>query len=75
MKLTARDALDLGVIDAIISEPIGGAHRDHEEMSARIQGQILDSLSELEAFAIHDLLDQRLQKFLDMGIFEESGQE
>ena len=73
MKLTAKDAQNLGVLDLIISEPVGGAHRDHEGMSLEIKRVLHDTLAELEDIPIDDLLDQRLQKFLDIGIFEESG--
>ena len=74
MKLTAKDAMKLGVLDKIIPEPVGGAHRDHKAMSLEIKGVIQDTLAELEAIPANDLLDQRLQKFLDIGVFEESGQ-
>jgi len=73
MKLTAKDAQRLGVLDLIISEPIGGAHRDHEAMSQEIKRVLQETLAELEVIPTNDLLDQRLQKFLDIGIFEESG--
>jgi len=73
MKLTAADALDLGVIDLIIEEPIGGAHRDHKAMSLGIKGVLLDTLAELENIPPGKLVDQRLQKFLNIGVFEESG--
>ncbi len=73
MKLTSADARRLGVIDGVIKEPIGGAHRDHEGMAASIQGQIQDALAELEQLPVNDLLDRRLQKFLDMGDFEDAG--
>jgi acetyl-CoA carboxylase alpha subunit len=43
-------------------------------MSLTIKGQIQDSLAELETMSITDLLDARLQKFLDMGVYEENGQ-
>ena len=74
MKLTAKDAMRLGVIDLIIDEPVGGAHREHEGMSLEIKRVIQDTLAELEIIPTQELLDQRLQKFLDIGIFEESGQ-
>jgi len=73
MKLTAKDAQRLGVLDLIISEPIGGAHRDHEGMSQEIKRVLQETLAELEVIPTNDLLDQRLQKFLDIGIFEEAG--
>jgi acetyl-CoA carboxylase carboxyl transferase subunit alpha len=74
MKLTAKDAHNLGVVDLIIGEPVGGAHRDHEGMSREIKRVLQDTLAELEIIPAGDLLDQRLQKFLDIGVFEESGQ-
>jgi acetyl-CoA carboxylase carboxyl transferase subunit alpha len=73
MKLTSADALRLGVIDDVIKEPTGGAHRDHKALALDIKAKIQDTLAELEAIPVNDLLDQRLQKFLDMGKFSESG--
>jgi acetyl-CoA carboxylase carboxyl transferase subunit alpha len=70
MKLTAADAMNLGVIDGIIDEPTGGAHRDHEAISLRVKAQIQDALAELEGLAPDQLRDQRLEKFLGMGVFE-----
>jgi len=72
MKLTSADALRLGVIDEIIAEPIGGAHRDHKTMSLNIKAKLQDTLAELEKIPVPELLDARLQKFLDMGIYEEA---
>lgn len=74
MKLTSADALRLGAIDGIITEPTGGAHRDHKAMALDVKAKIQDTLAELEVLESHELLDGRLQKFLDMGIFEENGQ-
>ncbi|MFN2371437.1 MAG: acetyl-CoA carboxylase carboxyltransferase subunit alpha [Candidatus Krumholzibacteriia bacterium] len=72
MKLTAADARRLGVIDGIVGEPIGGAHRDHQTIALAVKGQILEALAELEELGPKELLDARLQKFLDMGVFEET---
>ena len=71
MKLTATDALNLGVIDGIIPEPIGGAHRDHKTMALGVKAKIQDTLAELEKHTGEELIDLRLQKFLAMGHFEE----
>jgi acetyl-CoA carboxylase carboxyl transferase subunit alpha len=71
MKLTAADARRLGVIDGIVGEPIGGAHRDHQTIALAVKGQILEALADLDGLDSRDLLDARLQKFLDMGIFDE----
>ena len=70
MKLTATDAMQLGVIDGIIDEPPGGAHRDHQGICLRVKAQIQDALSELVGLSTEELRDQRLQKFLAMGVFE-----
>ncbi len=72
MKLTASDAMELGVIDEIISEPLGGAHRDHKATAQLIKASIEKQLSILEKIPAQELLDQRLQKFLDMGIYDEA---
>jgi len=74
MKLTSEDAKRLGVIDGIINEPVGGAHRDHKAVALKVKAVIQDTLSELEQINPQDLLDQRLQKFLDMGIFVDAAE-
>jgi len=71
MKLTSNDAKRLGVIDGIIAEPVGGAHRDHKGMALDVKAQILDSLAELEKLSSSDLKDRRLQKYLDIGKYQD----
>lgn len=71
LKLTAADAKELGVIDALLPEPIGGAHRDHDAAATEVKNWIVTSLTELMSLPKPQLLDERLQKFLRMGIFEE----
>ncbi len=71
MKITARDAQKLGAIDAILPEPIGGAHRDYAGMAETVKACILKDLAELEALPADDLVDGRMEKFLAMGIFNE----
>ncbi len=73
MKLTAADALKLGAIDGILPEPVGGAHRDHEGMAREIRAAVLDHLARLDALPVDEMLDQRMQKFLNIGVFNESG--
>ena len=70
MKITARDALRLGVIDAVLPEPTGGAHRDHIATAAVIKSRIIADLDELGPVPAEDLRTQRLEKFLAMGIFQ-----
>jgi acetyl-CoA carboxylase carboxyl transferase subunit alpha len=69
--LTAADAKKLGVIDEIIGEPLGGAHRDHNATAQLIKATIENQLASLEHIPGQELLDLRLQKFLDMGIYDE----
>jgi acetyl-CoA carboxylase carboxyl transferase subunit alpha len=72
LRLTARDLFRLGVIDHIIPEPVGGAHRDHREMANTLKSYLLRYLRELRAIpTIEELLEQRYQKFRRMGVFNE----
>ena len=71
MKLTASDAARLGVIDSIIGEPIGGAHRDHKAIALAVKARILDSLAELDGLEGPELVAERLRKYLAMGVYEE----
>jgi acetyl-CoA carboxylase carboxyl transferase subunit alpha len=71
LRLTARDLAKLGVIDDIIPEPLGGAHRDPREMANTLKGYLLRYLRELRHMAVDDLLEARYQKFRSMGLFDE----
>lgn len=71
MRLTAPDLFDLGVVDALIPEPLGGAHTDHREAARRV-GDVLDeALIELEAEDGDQLVGQRYRRFRALGVFEE----
>jgi acetyl-CoA carboxylase carboxyl transferase subunit alpha len=71
LKLTARDLFKLRVIDDIIPEPLGGAHRDPRAMGNTLKAYLLRYLREVTHTPIQDLLEQRYQKFRRMGVFEE----
>ncbi len=72
MKITAPDLMSLGVIDEIVREPVGGAHRD-PEMAARNVGEAIQRhLSELEKLSPRELVDRRLEKFMSMGKYKEA---
>jgi len=71
LKLTARDLFRLRVIDDIVTEPLGGAHRDPQQMGNLLKAYLLRYLRELKQLAIPDLLEQRYQKFRKMGVFDE----
>ena len=71
LKMTSKDLTELGVIDAVISEPLGGAHRDHRLMANRLKLYLRNTLRELAALPIERLLEERYQKFRRMGSFLE----
>jgi acetyl-CoA carboxylase carboxyl transferase subunit alpha len=68
LKLTARDLFRLRVIDDIIPEPIGGAHRDHRAMANTLKAYLLRYLRDLRNLPTEELLEQRYQKFRRMGV-------
>ena len=67
LKITAPDALALGVVEEVIPEPVGGAHRNLGEASRRIGDAIEKHLRELEALSPEELLEQRYQRFRRFG--------
>lgn len=69
LKLLPENLLDLGVIDKIIKEPIGGAHFNIELMSKTIKKFILEEACKLESVSIKELLDNRILKYKNMGNF------
>jgi acetyl-CoA carboxylase carboxyl transferase subunit alpha len=71
LKLTARDLFKLHIIDDIIAEPLGGAHRDPRQMGNILKGYLLRYLRDLKQIPMDELLEQRYQKFRRMGFFDE----
>ena len=67
LKLTAPDLLDLGVIDGIVKEPLGGAHSDFEAAAAALKEAVVDAFSELAELSAEALVEERYQKFARMG--------
>jgi len=67
MKMTADDLKALRIIDRIVAEPIGGAHRDHATAAAALAKAIDEELAALSGFSSKELLQQRRAKFLSMG--------
>jgi acetyl-CoA carboxylase carboxyl transferase subunit alpha len=68
LKITAKNAIGLGVIDGIIPEPEGGAHRDLALTADRVKTQIMAALRELSAKSGETLRDERFNKYLHMGV-------
>ncbi|MBU4271985.1 MAG: acetyl-CoA carboxylase carboxyltransferase subunit alpha [Planctomycetes bacterium] len=73
LKMTSKDLIRLGVIDAVISEPLGGAHRDHHLMTSRLKLYLRGTIRELIGKPIKQLLVERYEKFRRMGVFIEGG--
>jgi acetyl-CoA carboxylase carboxyl transferase subunit alpha len=71
LKMTSKDLTRLGVIDAVISEPLGGAHRDPHIMAANLKAFLRSSLRELTTLPLPQLVENRYQKFRRMGVFFE----
>lgn len=71
LKLTSKDLIKLGVIDDIVPEPLGGAHRDHRNAAGNLQTMLLRYLRELTVIPIPQLLEERHQKFRRMGSFQD----
>ena len=71
LRLSATDLLEFGVIDEIIPEPFGGAHRDHETAIAALKKVLVKSLKEVKKMSTDEMLDARLDKYSNMGAFEE----
>jgi acetyl-CoA carboxylase carboxyl transferase subunit alpha len=69
MKLTAQDLLEAGVIDSIIPEPVGGAHRDPQRAAREVESYISDSLDELQQMPTDDLLETRHSRYRDLGVY------
>ena len=67
MKLTAKDLLNLKIIDEIIDEPLGGAHRDPESIAENIKDSIIKNLKSFENFNKDEVYDHRKNKFLQIG--------
>ena len=71
LKFTSKHLPCLGVVDDIIPEPLGGAHRDHQQTAIRIKQYLLKNLKQLGNDSVEDLLANRYQKFRAMGKFIE----
>ncbi len=71
LKLTAEDLIKFGVIDVIVPEPLGGAHKDHKQMAETLKEYLLRELKPLTKLSADKLIAKRLEKFGKMGVYEE----
>lgn len=71
MGITAERLFALGLVDNVIAEPLGGAHRNHKQMATRLKCNLIENIETLESVSIDKLLDQRYQKLMSFGNFKE----
>ena len=71
LKLTAPDLLEQKIIDRIVTEPLGGAHKDHQEAAKMLKSALIEELQQLVKLKPEKLIDTRLEKFGKMGAYTE----
>ena len=71
LKFTSRNLLEFGIVDEIIDEPLGGAHRDHHQMATLLKGSLVHNLKALSAIPRDELPQRRYERFRKLGVFEE----
>ncbi len=71
LKFTSENLLRFGIVDEVVDEPLGGAHRDHHSMAAKMKAFIKRNLKELSKQPIDELLANRYDRFRKIGVFEE----
>jgi acetyl-CoA carboxylase alpha subunit len=69
MRITAPDLLELGVVDEIVEEPVGGAHTDPDAACERVGERIGATLDELVALDTNELLRRRYERYRHLGVF------
>ena len=73
LKITSADLLRLGIVDGVVEEPPGGAHRDLEQMATTLRDRLLQEIRSLQGLPTDELLEQRYQKFRRTGQWTEAG--
>jgi acetyl-CoA carboxylase carboxyl transferase subunit alpha len=71
LKIIPQQLIKLGIIDSIIEEPLGGAHRNYDQAAENVKQAVLAELTALESIPVPELLEKRLAKFAGMGKFKE----
>ncbi len=62
----------MGIVDEVIPEPLGGAHRDHFKMATTLKGSLVEAFQKFDAMSVPQLLEHRYQRFRKMGVFHEN---
>ena len=71
MGITAERLFELKLVDNVIEEPLGGAHRNHDKMAETLKHNLIQNIETLESISIDKLLDQRYQKLMSFGHYKE----
>ena len=71
MKITSKDLMELKLIDAIVPEPVGGAHSDYDAAARMLKAKVLETFDELSRKSAEDLIEGRREKFRRMGYWQE----
>jgi acetyl-CoA carboxylase carboxyl transferase subunit alpha len=69
LRITAPDLLQLGVVDAVVEEPTGGAHQDHDDAAVRLDRALRAQLAALDSLSPDDLVEDRYRRFRSLGAF------
>jgi acetyl-CoA carboxylase carboxyl transferase subunit alpha len=69
LKITAKELVDMDLVDGVVPEPEGGAHTDHEQAAQLLDVELFRALTELSAIPLPELLERRYQRFRRMGQF------
>jgi acetyl-CoA carboxylase carboxyl transferase subunit alpha len=72
MGITAERLFALDLVDDVIDEPLGGAHRDYDQMAATLKRNLIENIEALESVSIDKLLDQRYKKLMSFGNYKEA---
>ncbi|MCM8540604.1 MAG: acetyl-CoA carboxylase carboxyltransferase subunit alpha [Lentisphaeraceae bacterium] len=67
MKITAKHLMELNVVDSVIKEPVGGAHKDHDESAKLLKAALLQQLDDLSKLSNEEILNQRYERFRSLG--------
>ncbi len=71
MAITSDRLLEFGLIDSVVKEPLGGAHRDKKGMAASLKEKLLEQLAAISETPLQELLDSRYERILSYGVFDE----
>lgn len=73
LRLTADDLTELGIVDSVVPEPLGGAHRDHGAAAELMRKSLLDALAGFDSMSAAEIKNQRYDKYRGIGCFTEGG--